>query len=58
MATAWDKHQELCYSSPFNDLAAAYDAWFEEEGNLIFAMGLSLRNSSLMHHVKKVFKTR
>jgi len=38
MATAWDKHQELCYSSPFNDLAAAYDAWFEEEGKLIFAI--------------------
>lgn len=26
------------YSSPFDSLATAYDAWFEEEGKLIFAI--------------------
>lgn len=26
------------YSSPFDTLASAYDAWFEEEGKLIFAV--------------------
>ncbi|TET76750.1 MAG: class I SAM-dependent methyltransferase [Dehalococcoidia bacterium] len=26
------------YSSPFDTLASAYDAWFEEKGKLIFAM--------------------
>lgn len=26
------------YSSPFDSLAMAYDAWFEEEGKLIFAI--------------------
>lgn len=28
-------------ASPFDDLAAAYDAWFEEEGKLIFAIEVS-----------------
>lgn len=28
-------------ASPFDDLAAAYDAWFEEEGKLIFAIEIS-----------------
>ena len=28
-------------TSPFDDLAAAYDAWFEEEGKLIFAIEVS-----------------
>ena len=37
MATAWEKQQEWCYDSPFDSLAEEYDAWFEEEGKLIFA---------------------
>ena len=38
MAIAWDKHKELCHSSPFDSLAAMYDAWFEDAGKLIFAI--------------------
>ena len=26
------------YNSPFDSLAAVYDAWFEEEGKLIFVI--------------------
>ena len=32
---------EYSYTSPFDSLASAYDAWFEEEGKLIFDIEVS-----------------
>jgi len=42
------EYTEYSDSSPFDSLAAAYDAWFEEEGKLIFAVEVTALQEMLV----------